>query len=139
MLALLYDVISYVVFLGAFLYAIGFVGNLAVPKSIDSGPATALAEALLVNLLLLGALAIQHSVMARPAFKRWWTIMLGFLIAFWATPHMTVGHFLFAVATSAYVLVGVTLEECDLVSAHGETYDRYRRQVSMLLPVSKGY
>lgn len=238
MLAFLYGIVSYVVFLGAFLYAVGFVGNLAVPKSIDSGSDTALAEALVVNLLLLGAFAIQHSVMARPAFKRWWTtivpkpverstyvllssllllllfwqwrplttvvwavvapagrvvlwglfglgwlivllstfminhfdlfglrqvdlhrtgrayeppaftrralyrlvrhpIMLGFLIAFWATPRMTVGHLIFALATTGYILIGVTLEERDLVSAYGESYERYRREVSMLLPIPK--
>src|SRR6266550_3917870 len=71
--SVLYGAAAYLLFLGTFLYAIAFVGNLPVPKTIDSGPEGALVSALVIDTLLLGLFAIQHSVMARPAFKRWWT------------------------------------------------------------------
>jgi protein-S-isoprenylcysteine O-methyltransferase Ste14 len=233
-----FGLISYLVFFGTFLYAIGFVGNAIVPKSIDSGVEASSGIALAVNLILLTIFALQHSVMARPGFKKAWTkivpkpversvyvlfassalillfwqwrpmtgvvwnvensvgrmllhaifvfgwlvvllstfminhfdlfglrqvyyhsrgvdaprldfktrafyhfvrhpIMLGFIIAFWATPTMTTGHLLFAAVTTAYILVAIQFEERDLVNAHGETYEAYRRDVGMLVPMPK--
>jgi len=76
MAGLIYGAFCYALFLLTFLYAVGFVGNIVVPKSIDSGSAVSSIEALAVDLILLGLFAIQHSVMARPAFKRWWTLFV---------------------------------------------------------------
>jgi protein-S-isoprenylcysteine O-methyltransferase Ste14 len=236
--AALYGAAVYLIFAATFLYAIAFVGNLPAPKTIDSGMPGSLGTALLVNTLLLGLFAIQHSVMARPAFKRWWTrivpqsverttyvllasaallllywqwrpipgavwsvshpagivilqavfwtgwalvlvstflishfelfglrqvwarlrgqelpspvfrtpslykrvrhpIYLGFLLAFWAAPTMSVGHLLFAIATTGYILIGIYLEERDLMALFGEQYRRYREEVPMLIPLFK--
>jgi protein-S-isoprenylcysteine O-methyltransferase Ste14 len=234
-IAFLYGLVAYLVFFIAIVYAVGFVSGLVVPKTIDTGTVVPLAEALIVNVLLMSLFAVQHSVMARRQFKEWWTqfvpksierstyvlfaslalillfwqwrpipgvvwqvadpqiavaitalsfvgwllvltstflinhfelfglhqvannlagrsmpaprfktpvlykvvrhpIYLGFIIAFWVTPVMTVGHLLFAAVTTAYILVGIVLEERDLVELFGDEYRRYRERVSMLIP-----
>ena len=238
-LALLYGVASYAIFLVTFLYAIAFVAGVGVPKHIDNGATAPLPIAVAIDLVLLGLFAVQHSGMARPAFKRWWTrivpasierstyvlvssltlavllwqwrplppllwnvdneiarialhglsalgwllllsstflinhfdlfglrqvwfharqrqavdgpfvtrafyrivrhpLMLGFLIAFWATPTMSLGHLLFALMTTTYIVIAVKfLEERDLVAQFGDTYRDYQRRVPMLLPWTK--
>src|SRR4249920_3517106 len=73
LIALLYGLVAYLLFAVAIVYAIGFVTGLVVPKTIDSGTPGSPAEAIIVNLLLMSLFAVQHSVMARPQFKKWWT------------------------------------------------------------------
>lgn len=73
LLAFTYGTVSYVLFLASLLYAVAFLGNIGVAQTIDGAPRVPMGQALLINLLLLGIFAAQHSVMARPAFKRWWT------------------------------------------------------------------
>jgi methanethiol S-methyltransferase len=233
----IYGLACYVVFFGTFLYGIGFIGNLWVPKTMDSPRDVPFAMALAIDLGLLAVFALQHSVMARPAFKRWWTrlvpaaaerstyvlfsslalaalfwlwqplggmiwsvshpagvgvihglyvcgwllllystflinhfdlfglrqvwlnlagrpytdvpfrtpwlyrqvrhpLYVGWLMIFWATPTMTLTHLVFALMTTAYILVAIRFEERDLVDAHPE-YAEYRRRVPMLLPFKR--
>jgi methanethiol S-methyltransferase len=236
-LIFIYGVACYAIAFVTLLYSIGFVGNLVVPKSIDSAPQVSLGLALLIDGVVLALFAIQHSVMARPAFKRWWTrivpkaaerstyilfsaialiimfvfwrplgggvwdvqsaigrdllyagfafgwflvflstflinhfdlfglrqiwlqlrkkpykplpfktpmlyrlvrhpLYVGLLFAFWSTPTMTLTHLVFAIATTAYILIGIQLEEHDLLAELPE-YAQYRKRVPMLVPFLK--
>ena len=239
---LIYGTVCYLLFFGTFLYAIGFAGDMVVPKSVDGpipvGQTSSTLQAALINILLLGLFGIQHSIMARRGFKKHWTrivplpverstyvlatcmalglmfwqwrvmptvvwhfdgpaalwgmrilffagfglvlystilidhfdlfglrqvilcwrgrpyeaprfvmpmlykfvrhpLYLGFIIAFWSASTMTQGHLLFAVVTTAYMLVGIQLEERDLIADHGEDYRRYRNETSMLIPMPR--
>lgn len=235
--AFIYGVVCYAIFLVTFLYAIGFVGNFAVPRSIDSTPVMSLKNAILVDVVLLGIFGFQHNIMARQGFKTWWTriipqpierstyvlcsslclialfylwqpigitiwnvehslarailfavfavgwllvlattflinhfdlfglrqvylylcgkeytylkfvtpgpykyvrhpLYVGWLLAFWSTPTMTAAHLVFAVITTAYILIAIQLEERDLVNIHGKAYAEYRHAVPMLIPLS---
>lgn len=238
-IAFIYGLIAYILFLGSFLYAIAFVGDFGVAKTINTGPETPFTQALIINLTVLSVFALQHSIMARPEFKEWWTqfvppqierstyvllsslalilifwqwrpisaviwdvqhetatillhglfalgwlivllstfmishfklfglkqvyhylkniepqplsfqkpflyqivrhpLMLGFIIAFWATPFMTLGHLVFSITTTLYILIAVKfLEERDLLRKHGQKYAEYQDQVPMLLPFPK--
>lgn len=234
-LRFIYSVLIYIMFLGTFLYAIGFLGNFIVPKSVDSGESSNLVWALINNLALLGIFGLQHSIMARRGFKAVWTkiisveierstyvlatnlclillywkwipipqliwnfempivayllwglfasgwlivlvstfcidhfelfglkqtllpllkkqpgstqfmqrglykycrhpIMLGFIIAMFATPQMSIGHLVFAMAASAYIYVALIFEERDLISAHGDKYLDYKKSTPKVCP-----
>ena len=236
--AFTYGLVSYLIFLVAFLYAVGFVGNIVVPKSIDTGLEAPFTTAVIIDVVLLGLFAMQHNVMARPWFKKCWTrivphsverstyvlfasllllllywqwrplpdvvwnvendlgrtilqalfwigwlmvllatfminhfdlfglrqvflhlqgqsyrplefkatglykivrhpLMLGFIVAFWATPTMTQGHLLFAIVTTVWILISLQIEERDLIKFHGTEYANYRKTTSMLLPIPK--
>lgn len=234
---LAYGTVAYLLFFGTFLYAIGFVTGVGVPKTVSDGARVPLLEALLVNGAFLGAFAVQHTIMARRAFKDWWTrfvpaqierstfvlatcailvpmyfqwrhlpgslwelhgpaawflqgvaflgfgivlfasflidhfelfglrqvvryfrglpaepplfrerslyrrvrhpLMLGFLLAFWSTPTMSMGHLFFAAMCTGYILVGIQIEERSLIAEHGDAYRDYRRRVPMLLPLRR--
>ena len=235
LVAFLYGIVAYLVFAVVIVYSLGFVSGLVVPKTIDSGSAGPLVESVVINLVLMTIFALQHSVMARPQFKKWWTkivpqpverstyvlfaslalallfwqwrpipdvmwevkepaiaasllylgvfgwvlvfistfminhfelfglhqvannlagkpmpalrfktpmlynvvrhpIYLGFIIFVWATPVMTAGHLLFAAVVTAYIFVGIALEEHDLIAVFGDEYRRYRQRVAMIVP-----
>lgn len=232
---MLYSGIAYLTFLGAFTYLIGFTGNLIVPRGIDGESDMAIGMMIAIDLGLVALFGLQHSIMARPTFKAWWTriipqpierstfvlftnlililtfivwqpisgtvwnveflagrivlyglfglgwgiavfvsflinhfelfgvtqvynllrntespssrfvtpilyqfvrhpMQLGMMMGLWAIPHMTVGHLLFAVSMSIYILIGVYFEERNLVDAFGDEYEAYRENVPKLMP-----
>jgi hypothetical protein len=122
--ALLYGLAADAVFLASFLHAIGFVGNLWVPKSIDLGGPEPVERSTCV---LRASLALLYRRVRHP-------IYLGFLLAFWAAPTMRAGQLLFAVATVGCMLIGIWFEERDLVVLFGERCRRHREEVGMLWP-----
>ena len=72
-IAFIYGVVAYVIFLAVFLYMVGFLANQWVPRTVDNAPEASIGTALGINLLLVSLFGLQHTVMARPTFKRWWT------------------------------------------------------------------
>ena len=128
-----YGCFAYLLFLATFLYAIAFVGGFGVPTSLDGRATAPLTSALAVDALLLGVFAVQHSVPYR--FVRH-PLYLGFILAFWAAATMTAAHLVFALATTAYIVLAIQCEEHDLAREHGHAYEEYRRTVPMLVPVS---
>lgn len=233
-----YGIMSYLIFFGTFLYAIAFIGNFGVPRTLDGALSGSLAVAFAIDAGLLALFAIQHSIMARKWFKDWWTrivpkplerstyvlfsslalillfwqwrplggvvwsvedpvgqlilrglfacgwalvlvstflinhfdlfglrqvwlylvgrpyttltfgtpgpyrlvrhpLYVGWLLAFWMTPIMTLAHLLFSIATTAYILIAIQFEERDLVREHGNAYEDYRRSVPMLNPFNR--
>ena len=143
LIIVVYAVVVYLFFLVVLCYAAGFFAGFGVPKGIDDGSRAAVPAAVAVDLLLLLLFAVQHTVMARPWFKRRWTRIvpepaerasfvltasLVLALLFWA------GHLLFAVAATGYILVGIAFEEHDLIQSLGGTYAAYRARVPALTP-----
>lgn len=237
-LAFIYGIFCYLISLITLTYSVGFIGNLIVPKTLDLNLDGTLINGILIDISLIALFGIQHSLMARKSFKKWWKkiiphpierstyvlmasltllllfwqwhslggiiwkiqipiasniiygifalgwlivlistfminhfdlfglrqvylylrgqeyeylgfrtpgfykyvrhpIMLGFVIVFWATPTMTFSHLIFALGTTIYTLVGIKLEEVDMISIYGDLYQEYRQQVSMLIPIPR--